>query len=168
MLTKQQKTKQVEMGEELIKESSVIVFTDFTGVGVEDIKKLRATLKEAGAKFKVIKKTLMRVALKKMGIDFTPEQYDSQVGTIFSSKDISEVAGPIYKFGKEKEKAGFKILGAYDMVAKIALDGAMVKRIGQLPSREILLGQLVGMIAAPLKSFMFILNEKAKKETPAA
>lgn len=163
MLTKQQKTKYVETGEALVKESKVLVFTDFTGVGVEDIKKLRATLKEIGAQFKVIKKTLMRVALKKSGIDFTPEQFDAQVGTIFSTKDISEVAGPVYKFGKDKEKTGFKILGAYDIEAKNFLDGTMVTKIGKLPSREVLLGQLVGMLASPIKSFLFVLDQKAKK-----
>ena len=166
MLTKAQKAKYVEKGEALLKDSKVLVFTDFTGVGVEDIGKLRNALKEVGAKFKVIKKTLMRVALKKSGIEFTPEQFDSQVGTIFSERDISEVAGPVYKFGKDKEKQGFKILGAYDMIAKNFMDAEMVRRIGQLPSREVLLGQLVGMIAFPIKSFLFVLDQKAKK-TPA-
>jgi len=38
-----------------------------------------------------------------------------------------------------------------------------VKRIGQLPSREVLLGQLAAMLTVPIKKFMFVLNEKAKQ-----
>lgn len=48
------------------------------------------------------------------------------------------------------------------MSAKNFLDAERVKFIGQLPSREILLGQLVGMLVAPIKMFMYVLNEKGR------
>lgn len=165
MLTKQQKIEQVEQGQKLFKESQILVFTDFTGTGVEDIKNLRKTLRQLGARFKVIKKKLMRIIFEKLGIDFNPEQFDSQVGTIFSQKDILEIAGPVYKFSREKEKNGFKILGAYDLTDKKFIDPETVIKIGQLPTREILLSQLVGVLSAPLKMLAYVLSEKATRST---
>lgn len=162
MLTKQQKIEQVEKGQKLFKESHILVFTDFTGTGVEDIKSLRRTLKELGAKFSVIKKKLMRIIFEKMGLDFNPEQFESQVGTISSQKDILEIISPVYKFSREKEKQGFKILGAYNLTEKKFIDAETVIRIGKLPTREILLGQLVGVLSAPIRMLMYVLNEKAK------
>lgn len=162
MKTKQQKIEQVEGGQELLKQSQLLLFTDFTGTGVEDMKNLRKTLREMGAKFKVIKKRLLRIVFEKMGVDFNPEQFDSQVGTIFTQKDIYEIISPVYKFGREKEKQGFKILGAYDLAEKKFIDAETVVKIGKLPSREILLSQLVGVLSAPMRMLAYILSEKSK------
>ena len=131
------------------------------------MKNLRQTLKDLGAKTKVVKKKLLRVALEKKGIDFNPEQFDLQLATIFSSNEISDIASPIYKFFKEQEKKGFKILGSYSLSEKMFSDAEMVKKIGQLPPREILLAQLVGMLSAPIKMFMYVLSEKSKQTVEA-
>ena len=162
MLTRQQKTEQLEIGKKLLEESRNLVFVDFTGTKVGDLRTLKKTLSDLGAKLKVIKKKLMRIVFEKQGIDFNPEQFETQVGVIFTDKEIPEIAAPIYKFAKEKEKTGFKILGAYDLSAKSFFDGEIVAKIGKLPSREILLGQLVGMMAAPLRMFLYVLSEKSK------
>lgn len=163
MLTKQQKIKLVGKAEEIISQNKNLVFVDFSGIKVEDLRKLKQTLREFGAQLKVIKKKLLRIAFQNKKIDFNPEQFESQTGVIFTQKDISEISGPIYKFFKEVEKKGFKILGAYDLFAKNFSDAEMVKKIGQLPSREILLAQLVGAIAAPIRMLMYVLGEKNKK-----
>jgi len=172
MKTKKQKQTAIEEGKKLLEGNRNLVFVDFTGASVEDLKSLRKTLKEIGAKLKVVKKKLMRVLFEKEGIDFNPEQFESQLATIFADKDISEIAGPVYKFFEGIKKKGFsakggsaaggKILGAYDLPAKSFLDGETVTKIGKLPSREVLLGQLVGMLASPIRMFLYVLNEKSK------
>ncbi len=163
MLTKQQKTEQIKEISELLKNNRILIFTDFSGTSVEDLKKLRGSLAvAAGAKLKAFKKRLLGIAFKESGFDFDPNQFESQLATVFSDKDIFEIAGPVYKFFKEVEKKGFKILGAYDLAAKNFIDAETAKRIGQLPPREVLLAQVVGMMAAPIKMFLRVLNEKAK------
>lgn len=162
MKTKQQKNEAVKEAQKLVEESQNLFFVDFTGTGVEDMKALRRTLRGLDVKTKVIKKKLLRVALEKNKVDFNPEQFNEQLATIFSSRDISDVASPIYKFYKEKEKKGFKMLGAYDLANKTFFDEVMIKRIGQLPSREILLSQLLGMLQAPMKMFLYVLDQKSK------
>jgi len=173
MLTKTQKNKIIEEVQNLVKTNKILLFTDFTGTSVGEIKLLRRLVSNLDAKYKVIKKKLMRVALENLNINFNPEQFESQLGTIFSSNDISEIAAPVYKFFKEVEKKGFsarggpalsgKILGAYDLEKGEFLDGDFVRKIGQLPSREILLAQLAGMLSAPVRMFLYVLDQKTKQ-----
>lgn len=109
----------------------------------------------------------MRVMFQRLGIDFTPEQFEAQVGTVLAPKSISDVAGIVYKFSRTTlgadKKERFAILGAFDMAAKKFMDGPEVKMIGQLPPREVLLGQLMGTIAGPMRALLYVLNEKSKK-----
>ncbi len=119
MLTKQQKAKQMEEGEKLLEKSHGLIFIDFTGISVEKLRKLRRSLKELGAKLKVVKKKLLRIVFQNKKIDFNPEQFDSQVGTIFIENDITEIAGPVYK-------SNISILGAYDLLAKNFLDAQTI------------------------------------------
>ena len=171
MKTRAQKQETIEKSMEAIKKSELMLFADFSGVSVSEISRLRKTLRDAGAKFTVIKKKLLRVAFQKLGLDFNPEQFDSQLGTVFSSKDISVIAGPVYRFSREtlgaNKKERFKILGAFEVAAKKFLSGEEVKAIGQLPPREVLLGQLMGAISGPMRALLYVLSERGKS-TPTS
>lgn len=168
MLTKEQKKKQVAIGTEFLNKSKALVFADFTNVDTASINKLKAALKNLGANFKVIKKRLLNIVAKNAGLDFDPLQFEAQVGTVFSEGDLSLVAGAVYKFSKDlaKEKKDFKILGAYDLVDKSYLDTAQFILIAKLPSREVLLTQVLGGIIGPFRAFMYLLLELNKKPTP--
>jgi large subunit ribosomal protein L10 len=163
MKTKFQKTKDLETAKRKIGESMTIVVADFTGLSVNSLNTLRKSLKNAGIGFAVIKKRLLKIAFSEIGIKADPKKFEGQTGVVFSSKDIPETSQIIYKFAKQN-KNKFKILGGVEVEEKNFLDGSEVEYIGRLPGREVLLGQLVGMIAALLKSFLFILNEKSKVE----
>lgn len=164
--TKEQKTKELERGLEGLKKSETVVFADFTGSTVSELQKLRKLLRESGAKFTVIKKRLLRIVLQKLGIELDSKQLAGQLGFAFSPKKIFDVAGPLYKFAKESVGANkqqkFKILGGFDLIEKRFINADEIKLIGQLPSREILLGQLLGAISGPLRAFLYVLNEKAR------
>jgi len=157
MLTKEQKKKVIENETADLKKSRSVVFIDFSGVKTGDLNAFRRTIRLSGGELKVIKKRLLRVAFTEAGLDFTPEIFESQVGTIFSGDEIFAIAQPAYKF------ASAKILGGYDIEGKRFVPAEEVIMLGQLPSREILLGQLVGMLSAPIRSFMFVLKERASK-----
>ncbi len=156
MLTKKQKTQQIEQSQKLLQESKNLIFIDFGGKSVEEISALRVALKEVDANLKVIKKRLMKIVLEQQGFNFNPGQFNMQVGTIFTSKDIFEIAGSVYK-------SKIQILGGYDLLLKNFIDAEQVEFMGKLPPREILLGQLVGMLSAPIKMFMRVLDEKSKQ-----
>lgn len=170
MLTKSQKKEQVKIGRKLLSENRNIVFADFSGVGVELIRKLKSNLKTSQAVFKVIKKRLFKIALKEQGIDFDPTQFPAQAGIIFIPKELTDSASVIYKFIRElaKEKKEFKILGAYDAAKRAFLTGEEFTVIAKLPSREVLLAQVVGMMAAPIRAFMYIVDQLSKRQPAAA
>ena len=160
MKSKQQKNLEIKSGEELFKKSQSLVFVDFGKVSTQNLHSLKTKLKKINARFKVIKKRLLRIIFKENKIDFDPQSnFEGQVGTIFSPDDIYSAAGPVYK-SFERVQA----LGAYDLREKQFLAADAFKKIALLPSREILLSQLVGMLSAPIKMFLFILNEKSKVE----
>ncbi len=171
MLTKAQKQEQVALGGKKLKESKSLIFADFTGAPTKDVNTLKTELRKAGATFKVIKKRLLKIALKEAGIEFDPSTFKAPIATVFAENDLNSVAGPVYKFSKElaKRKIEFKIVGAYDGEAKKVLNSQEFAIIAKLPSREVLLAQVIGAMTGPLRAFMYIVGELAKKApaTPA-
>ena len=158
--TKAQKNEVIEKGAKSLKESSNLIFTDFSGTTAQDIRSLRISLREAGSRYEVIKKRLLNIILKNKGLDMDTKSFEGQVGTVFVTGEISDVAGRVFRFSKGKEK--FKILGGVDLEKGEKLEADYVTRIGQLPTREILLGQVMGGMVAPLRAFMWILKERSK------
>lgn len=161
MKTKEQKAQKIEEGSKIIGEKNTVIFADFTGTPVNNMNSLRAILHDMETKFEVFKKRLFRVALEKSGFDFNPETLEGQLGVIYSDKNIDELAGTVYKFAKKNKT--FKIMGGLYLKEKRFIEGSEVMAIGQLPSRDVLIAQVVGTIAAPMSAFLYVLNERAKK-----
>lgn len=171
MKTKLQKSEELKKGKELFKKSGVLIFSDFTALSAEHMRKLRKELKAIGAELLVIKKRLLQLILKESGVDFDLTQFKSSVGTVFSPGNAEKISGPVYGFfsklnipdGKEKGMWMAHILGGYDIKAKAPIGAEQIVFIGKLPPREVLLSQLLGMLAAPLRSFMYLLQEKSER-----
>lgn len=161
MKTKAQKRAQIESGVKGINASETLVLADFTGVPTAELNAFRKTLRTMGAAFTVVKKRLFKLMLKEQGIEFEPKTLNGQLGVVFSPKDLMETAGATYRFSRRKE--AFKILGGFTLKEKKFVEGADVVRYGALPSKEVLLGQLVGMLTVPIRQFMTVLIEKSKK-----
>lgn len=167
MKSKAEKAKEVEGGLEALKNNQTVIFGDFTGSAVGELTKLRRILKEVGAKFIVTKKRLFAIMFKQLGLELDLKKLGGQVGAVVAPKDISEVAGAVYRFSKESaaldKREKFKILGGYNLAEKRFLEMEEVVAIGMLPSRDVLLGQLLGMVSSPLKMFLNILDQKSKQ-----
>jgi large subunit ribosomal protein L10 len=160
--TKEQKKTAVDEAGKELKKTQTLILTDFAGLTANKINTLRTALRSAGMKFHVIKKRLLKIVFKTHGINMDPTELKGQVGIVFSESDITESAQAVYKFYK-KNKKRFKLLGGIEVEEKKILTTEEINAIGALPSREVLLGQLVGMIAAPIRSFLYVINEKSKQ-----
>ena len=161
MKTKKQKVAQIEEGVEALKSSQSVVLTDFTGLSANDMNTLRRDVFGIGGSTAVFKKRLLKYVFEKEGMEFTPSNFTGQAGVVFSPKDMVETAGVVARFSKQKNI--LKITGGFDVLAKQFISAIDTKRIGELPGREVLLGQLVYMLGTPIRSFMVVLNESAKK-----
>lgn len=170
MLTKAQKKEHVSASGKLVKASKSLVFADFTGAPTKEVNKLKTELKKAGATYKVFKKRLLKIALKEAGIEAQELSVKAPVATVFAPEDLTSVAAAIYKFSKDlaKLKVDFKVLGAFDREANRTIPAAEFNVIARLPSREVLLGQVVGTMTGPLRKFMVVLQEVAKKQSVSA
>lgn len=169
MKSKAKKEKELGRAEELLKESGAVAFFDFSGISAENLRKFRKEAKEAGATLLVIKKRLLDVLFKNREISYSARELEGSVGAVFAKSDLEGISGVIYRFlaglgeKEDKEKNVSKILGAYDLRDGAPIDAAKVTFYGTLPPREVLLGQLLGMLVAPIRGFMYLLSEKAKK-----
>lgn len=160
--TKVQKEEAIKEGANELKDSKYLIFADFSSTPDSVMKAFRKMARENDSKFTVIKKRLLRVLLNKSGIEFDPVKYESQVGTIFAKTDISEIASPVYKFTRANPT--LNLLGALDVEKKEEITLEELIKIGKLPSRDILLAQLMGGLTGPLRKLMYVLTELANKE----
>lgn len=161
MKTKAQKVTAVEEAAKALKTSQTVIFTDFTGTPVNEVNQLRKSLAAMGAALSVVKKRLVKIVFEKEKMSFDPKQFEGPTAVVFSPKDFVETANVVYKFSKGKEF--FKILGGFDMGEKKFVEAGDVKKLGQLPGREALLGQLAFMLTVPIKKLLFVMNEQSKK-----
>ncbi len=159
--TKTQKIKIVENNLKNLKTSETVVLADFTGLKVNDLNAFRRSLKALGMSFGVLKKRLLKIVFASEKIEFVPKEFQGQVGAVFSPKNFVETAGVAFEFSKGKE--AFKILGGFDLKEKKFFDSEYVNKVGQLPSREVLLGQLVGMLTVPMRKFLYVLSQKSQQ-----
>ena len=154
-LTKEQKTEILEGMINDMKDAKSVVFADFQGVSVKDFQDLRAKLREAGVKFQVAKKTLIRLAAKDQGFEEIPaEVLEGPVGAAFSMEDEVIAAKLIFDFGKKNEN--LKLRGA--IFEGRILSIAETKQLAQIPGKDELIGKFIYLIKSPITGFHGVLN----------
>jgi large subunit ribosomal protein L10 len=164
-LTKEQKTKQIDSIKEKLSNQKSIVFVDFNKVPSKEMFSLRKTLKEAGCSLKIAKKTLIRVAFGQSNISYWNKIKSSipgQLALVFGIEDEIAPARISNQFAKTQEN--FKILGG--IFENRFIEREKVLTLANLPSRNELLGRLVGSIYSPVTSFVRVLDKiRESKET---
>jgi len=165
MKTRQQKTEELQANARLLEKNKAFIFADFNKVDVSSIRNLKEELKKTNATFKVVKKRLLKISLEKHGINFNPIESDLQLGVIFIPGELTESAGVAYKFARDLIKAGkgFNFLGAYEKENNNFLDAEQFLVIAKLPSKDILLAQIIRGLSGSVRAFMYIVQELSKK-----
>ncbi len=142
---------------EALKRSDAVFITEYRGLTVKKISAVRKLIRQAGGEMKVCKNTLMRIALKECDmvqaseIDFGPNGY------VLSYGDAAAVAKAIRDFSKEKGNEALVIKGAI-LGGQQLLSKEQVFALADLPSKETLIAQVVGTIAAPLRGLVTVLS----------
>ncbi len=150
-ITKSKKTEILAELESEFKNSKSAAFTTFAGTTVADIQKLRTQLREGDARMFVAKKTLIRLAAKNAGMKAIPdESMEGPIAIVFSHED--ELAGFQILEKSKKEFETIDILGGF--FDGEVLDKSKANQLAALPSKTELLGQIVGLLASPLRGFV--------------
>jgi large subunit ribosomal protein L10 len=154
MLTKSQKIELVKDLAEKIKVAKSAVFVDYKGLKVKDSTELKKLLRAEGVDYVVVRKTLLDIAMKNAGIEGVDTKImEGQIALSLSNTD--EIAGAkiIDTFGKKNENV--KMVGG--VLGTQVMNANEVKALAKIPSKEQLLGQLVGTLNAPISGFVNVL-----------
>ncbi|MCI2974530.1 MAG: 50S ribosomal protein L10 [Ferrimicrobium sp.] len=135
-------------------DTDVVFVTEYRGLKVTDLQALRAQLRAVNAEYKVFKNTLTRIAAQKADREVLVELLTGPSGLVFSGPDAAATAKSLRDFSRTNEQLVVK--GA--LLGGQLLDQRAVFALASLPSREVLLAQLAGLIAAPMTNFASALN----------
>ncbi len=129
-----------------IEGSEAIFAVDYRGITVSQAAELRAKLREADASFRVVKNRLSKLAADKAGEALLAELLEGPTALTFVRGDTAQAAKAITTFNKEHDVLTFK--GGF--MGELLLDEDKFRSIARLPAREVLDGQLTGVVASPL------------------
>jgi len=137
------------------------VMTDYRGLTVSEINGLRQKLRDEGISYKVTKNTLLRLALKANSdfSDLDPKVFTGPMALAIGFEDEVAPARVIFQYAKEHE--ALEIVGALTSDGQL-LSAAEVKALASLPTREQLLAQVVGTIAAPLSGLVGVMGAEVR------
>ncbi len=158
MLTRLQKEKMINELTESLKKSAVVVVSDYKGLSVAKITEFRNSIREKGGIFKVYKNTLLRIALKNVGIE--DDAFHSQLmntnAVLFVKEDGDpmDVLKALVKFEKDNKLPAIKV-GSFEGVT---YDAEGVRELSKLPSRIELLGMLANVMQSPIVGVTRALN----------
>ena len=146
--------------EGLAKDAKSIVLVDSRGLTVAQATELRNSVRSAGGVYKVYKNRLMKIAFDKLGIQFPATDFEGTTAVLFHNTD--EVApakialGGSKKYGNTlKLKSGY-VSGKYYNTDEITT-------LANIPSRDVLVAQLLGLLTNPMRSLAVAVSEIAKK-----
>ena len=134
---------------ESIQNSSVAIMTRYQGITVAEVTTLRATLRAENIKFKVFKNTLAQRALDELQLSDAVAFMDGPTVWAFSD-DPTAPARILKKFAKDV--AALQVRGG--ILEGKAVNAAMIDMLADLPTRDQLIAQVVGVMAAPLRNFL--------------
>jgi len=129
-----------------IEESEAIFAVDYRGISVPQAAELRSKLREADASFRIVKNRLTKIAADQVGEERLAELLSGPTALTFVRGDTAQAAKAITTFNKEHEVLTYK--GGF--MEATSLDELAFKSIAKLPGREVLNGQLAGVVASPL------------------
>ncbi len=137
-----------------IDESQAIFAVDYRGISVAQVAELRAKLREADATFKVVKNSLTERAADQVGAETLKELLEGPTALTFVRGDIATAAKAIADYARATQLLPFK----GGLMEGAALDPEQIRSLSRLPSREVLYGQLVGVVASPVSGLVRTLS----------
>jgi large subunit ribosomal protein L10 len=156
-MNREQKAAAIEEVAVQIQESEAVFAVDYRGISVPQAAELRTRLTEAGARFRVVKNTLTERAVDQAGVDGLKEVLEGPTAFTFvlaDGGDVALAAKALATFRREHDVVAFK--GGVMNGDPLTVD--QLEALSKLPARDVLYGQLVGMVASPITGLVRGLN----------
>lgn len=156
-----QKEELVKTLAERMKSAKVIILTDYRGINVEDVTKLRADLRNVNAEYKVIKNNIIKRALDMNGESGLDDLLVGPTAILMGDEDYLEPSKVIYNFTKNNDF--YKIKGG--IIDGKVMTAEEIIALAKLPSKQELLAKLAGCLLANISKLAVVLDQvKAQKE----
>ncbi len=142
---------------EELENSDLVIFMNYKSLDAAGMTELRGKVREANAKFKVVKNTLGILALQQSQRPIPEDIIDGVTAWGFCQDDIAKPVKALKDFIKDYKDApeGFGIKGG--IMGQDILSVAQVEELANLPTKEVLLAQVVGTIKSPISGFVNVL-----------
>ena len=162
MIKKNRQIKEAKVAEikEKLEKAQGVVLASYQGLTVEEDTMLRKSLREAGVEYKVYKNTLVTLAANELGLGDLVQYLEGPVSIAFGYEDATAPARILAEFAKKADK--LEIKGG--VVEDTYYDAKGMQVIATIPSREVLLGKLLGSIQSPITNFARVLNQIAEQQ----
>ena len=158
-----QKEEEVSKLAEKLKEAKIILLTDYRGINVADVTKLRADLRNTNSEYKVIKNNIIKRALDANGESGLDDLLEGPTAIVIGTEDYLEPSKVIYNFSKNNEF--YKIKGG--IIEGKVMTAEEIITLAKLPSRQELLAKLAGALLGNISKLAVALNEVAKQKEAA-
>src|SRR5438132_13487478 len=140
---------------EKLNRSLFVLVTDYRRMKVDQFGDLRNRLAPAGAEVRVVKNSFLKRAMSDSGLPDVADKLSGQTAIVMGEKDVAPVAKIWKTFAAEFKVAALKI----GVIDKSILSAQEIEALADLPSREVLLAQLLGLLLAPATRLVRVLNE---------
>ncbi|AGK99932.1 50S ribosomal protein L10 [Desulfoscipio gibsoniae] len=148
-INKQEKEQMLQMLKEKMGSSQITIMTDYKGINVDAMTKLRRKMRESGSELKVAKNTIIKIAARELNMEGADPYLEGPTALAFGMSDPVAPAKVLNEFIKEHKKLEIKAAILEGQV----IDAAQVKALAGLPSREMLLAQVLSGMQAPMYGF---------------
>jgi len=140
---------------EKLKTAKASFLADYRGLTVEEVNDLRGKLRDAaGTEYRVVKNTLLKLAMKETDAAQLTELLSGPTAIAIAQGDVVAPAKALSEYAKSNDK--FELKGA--VLEGQLIDLAGIKALADLPSREVLLSQVLSSINAPATNFVCVLS----------
>ena len=159
-----QKEEEVNKLAEKMKDAKLVLFTDYRGINVEDVTKLRATLRKTNTEYTIVKNNISRRALEKCEVQGLEEAVEGPTAVIIGKNDYLEPAKAIYEYTKDHDF--YKIKGG--IIEGKVMTAEEIITLAKLPSRETLIGMLAGGLLGTISKLAVAIDQvRIQKEQTA-
>ena len=152
---KEQKAEQVELLTEKLKRAKVAVLTDYRGLTVSQLQELRGRLRGGQVEYRVVKNTLARRAAEAAGYPALESELKGPVAIALGYEDLSLPPRLINEFVRST-RLKVEVVGG--LVEGRVVNRDQIKQLADLPSREVLIAQLLGTLQSPVAQLVGIMQ----------
>ena len=153
-MNRTEKTELVDAIREKFERAGAIFLAEYSSIKADVMSEFRKDLRDASVEFKIVRNTLARRAVSGTAAEHLSEHFNGPVALVFSYEDAALAAKKLTEFAKDNPGLKFRagVLGTE------LIGAGEIKGLAALPSRDVLLGKLLGSISAPMSGFVGVLS----------